>query len=112
MEVLESLARAVVTGIRSGAYVPRMVCGWKACGDCDYRGLCFTDPGVMAVFNPPMAAQVEAARLFRIRIRKFFARTGIPPETLRELCAVLVDAPGQTTEGLGWLLDNWQEEEL
>ncbi len=108
METLESLARAVVNGLRAGAYVPRMVCGWQACGECDFRRLCFAGDGVLAVFNPPLAAQVEAARLLRQRLGEVLDHSGASLPALRALGEWMAAAPSLTPQGLLWLLDNWE----
>lgn len=110
LETLESLARAVVVGVRAGAYVPRMVCGWQACGSCACRPLCFADDGVLAVFNPPLAAQVEAARHLRARLEDLQARHNLPLAALRAFGEWMVTVPSLTAEGLLWLLDSWEAE--
>lgn len=61
LDVLEALAASVQQSIRAGAFVPRMVCGWRACGDCDYRPACFAEEGVLQAVNPPRMAQIQAA---------------------------------------------------
>lgn len=112
-ESLESLARAVVTGMRGGAYVPRMVCGWQACGDCEYRMLCFGETGVMALFNPPLMAQIDAAQALTGKVRRFVsqgrtARSG--EELLKSFLEFMTTSPGLTPEGALWMLENLEAE--
>jgi len=112
-EMLESLSRAVIGGIRSGLYVPRMVCGWKACGECEYRALCFTESGVMDVFNPPLMAQIEAARLLRGKMKEFITKPSTDKskkEILRSFLEFQAKTPGMTPEGALWMLDNLEAE--
>jgi len=112
-DLLESLARAVITGVRGGTYVPRMVCGWKACGDCEYRILCFSESGVMDVFNPPLMAQIESSQVFQGKMKEFLRgsrterRTG---EILRSFLEFMAKSPGLTPEGALWMLDNLEAE--
>lgn len=62
IDVLDSLARAFLIGQRAGAYVPRMIGGWDACGDCEYRSLCFSaNSDVLRDANPPLAAQIQSS---------------------------------------------------
>ncbi len=107
-EILEALARGVVTGVRSGAYIPRMVCGWAACGDCEYRRLCFSDSGVMAAFNPPLMAQIRSSQKMVGRMRALVQAEG-PPDgraaLLRSFAEWMARTPGLTPEGALWLLD-------
>ena len=112
-EMLESLSRAVITGVRTGAYVPRMVCGWKACGDCEYRTLCYTESGVMDVFNPPLMAQIEAARLLRGKMKNFISNRNTKKsrqEFLRSFLEFQAKTPGMSPEGALWMLDNLEAE--
>jgi hypothetical protein len=112
-ENLESLARAVITGIRGGAYVPRMVCGWQACGDCEYRILCYAETGVMELFNPPMMAQIEAAQSLTERVRGFVGGRQSPRtsgELLRSFLEFMATSPGLTPEGALWMIENLEAE--
>jgi hypothetical protein len=112
-EILESLARSVIGGIRSGSYVPRMVCGWRACGDCEYRTLCFIDSGVMNVFNPPLMAQIEASQTLRGQMKEFVTKPSTQEnkkEILRSFLEFQAKTPGMTPEGALWMLDNLEAE--
>jgi len=112
-ELLEGLARAVVTGIRGGAYVPRMVCGWQACGNCEYRMLCYTDRGVMELFNPPLMAQIDAAQALSRQIQGFVngSVTGSSrAELLKSFLEFMATSPGLTPEGALWMLDSLEAE--
>ncbi len=62
LDVLEALAVSVEHSIRAGAFVPRMVCGWRACGPCEYRSVCFQDAGILTAINPPLLSQVETGQ--------------------------------------------------
>lgn len=111
-EILESLARGVITGMRGGAYVPRMVCGWQACGDCEYRMLCFAETGVMDLFNPPMMAQIDAAQTLSEKVRGFVSgkKSASSGELLRSFLEFMATSPGLTPEGALWMLDNLEAE--
>lgn len=107
-DVLDSLAKAVLAGIRGGAYIPRMVCGWNACGECEYRPLCFADTGVMESINPPLMAQIESSQRHQKELWEILAKSGrdngsLP--TVRELLGWMVEAPSLTPEGVLWLLE-------
>jgi hypothetical protein len=113
-ETLEALARATITGIRGGAYVPRMVCGWQACGDCEYRMLCYAERGVMELFNPPMMAQIDAAHALTQKVKRFVvgkesARSS--SELLKAFLEFMAITPGLTAEGALWMLDNLEVEQ-
>jgi hypothetical protein len=113
-ETLEGLSRAVITGIRGGAYVPRMVCGWQACGDCEYRILCYAETGVMDLFNPPLMAQVNAAQSLTEKMRGFVgsrrsAQTS--GELLKSFLEFMTTSPGLTAEGALWMIDNLEAEQ-
>ena len=113
-ESLESLARAVITGIRGGAYVPRMVCGWQACGDCEYRILCYAEAGVMELFNPPLMAQIDAAQSLSEKVRGFVhakhsSRTS--GELLKSFLEFMTTSPGLTPEGALWMIENLEAEQ-
>ncbi len=112
-ENLEGLARAVVTGIRGGAYVPRMVCGWHACGDCEYRILCYAESGVMELFNPPMMAQIDASQALTQKMRGFVRGKGATSssELLKSFLEFMTTSPGLTPEGALWMLDNLEAEQ-
>jgi hypothetical protein len=111
-EILESLARGVITGIRGGAYIPRMVCGWQACGDCEYRMLCYAETGVMDLFNPPMMAQIDAAQNLGEKVRGFVSgkTSASGGELLRSFLEFMTTSPGLTPEGALWMLDNLEAE--
>lgn len=107
-DLLESLARGVMTGVRAGAYVPRMVCGWTACGDCEYRSLCFADSGVMAAFNPPMIEQIRASQRMYEQVSRFLEEGEAwerKTEALRDFLKWMAGTPGLSPEGALWLID-------
>ncbi len=113
-ELLESLARAVITGIRGGAYVPRMVCGWQACGDCEYRMLCYAERGVMELFNPPLMAQIDAAQALTRKVKGFVdgkKSVKSSSELLKSFLEFMTTSPGLTAEGALWMLDNLEAEQ-
>ena len=112
-DTLESLSRAVITGVRSGSYVPRMVCGWHACGECEYRFLCFEEAGVMELFNPPLMAQIESAQLLRSDMKNFLQdkrKNGDVIDFMRSFLEFQAKTPGLTAEGALWLLENLEAE--
>lgn len=108
-DLLEALSRSYLVGARSGGYVPRMVCGWTACGDCEYRSLCFAESGVMAAFNPPLATQVQASQRMVQQVTEF-VREGetwtSKTEVLRAFLRWMAKEPGLSPEGALWLLDS------
>ena len=107
-DLLEALARSFLMGARSGAYAPRMVCGWRACGDCEYRSMCFADSGVMAAFNPPMAAQIRASQRMYEQVSKFLEEgegCRSATEALRAFLTWMAREPGLSPEGALWLID-------
>lgn len=112
-DILESLARAVITGIRAGTYVPRMVCGWRACGDCEYRTLCFSETGVMDAFNPPLMAQIESAQRLTREMRKYLGGEASQAnrfEIVRSIFEFMARSPELTPEGALWMMDNLEAE--
>ncbi|MDF1500762.1 MAG: hypothetical protein P1P76_09860 [Anaerolineales bacterium] len=112
-DILEALSRAVITGIRAGNYVPRMVCGWRACGDCQYRMLCFSETGVMDAFNPPLMAQIESAQRLTREMRKYLGGDGAQEkriEIVRSIFEFMAKSPDLTPEGALWAMDNLEAE--
>lgn len=112
-DILDSLAKAVLAGVRGGAYVPRMVCGWNACGECEYRPLCFGDTGVMQSINPPMLAQIESNQRHQKELQEILAKSGGEKGSLpavRELLGWMADSPSLTPEGVLWLLEGGEAE--
>jgi len=108
-DLLEALARSFMTGARSGGYVPRMVCGWTACGDCEYRALCFEDSGVMAAFNPPMTVQIRASQRMYEQVTELIRERGkwkSRIEVLRAFLGWMAKEPGLSPEGALWLIDS------
>jgi hypothetical protein len=113
-ETLEALSKATATGMRSGAYVPRMVCGWQACGDCDYRTLCYAERGVMELFNPPMMAQIESAQALSLQLKAFVNGTSTTrsrSELLKSFLEFMTTSPSLTPEGALWMLENLEVEQ-
>lgn len=113
-EILESLSRAVITGIRGGVYLPRMVCGWDACGDCEYRNLCFSGDGVMNVFNPPLMEQAESSIHLRRKMLGFIKgsdQNGKRFELLRSFASFITSTPGLSPQGALWMIDNLAAEQ-
>jgi len=112
-DILEALSRAVITGIRAGTYVPRMVCGWRACGDCEYRTLCFSEAGVMDAFNPPLMAQIESAQRLTREMRKYLKGEVSKEnrlEIVRSIFEFMAKSPDLTPEGALWMMDNLEAE--
>jgi hypothetical protein len=112
-DILEALSRAVITGIRAGSYVPRMVCGWKACGECEYRMLCFSEAGVMDAFNPPLMAQIESAQRLTREMRKHLGGNTTQEDRIeiaRSIFEFMARSPDLTPEGALWMMDNLEAE--
>jgi hypothetical protein len=107
-DILDALARAVLAGIRSGAYIPRMVCGWRACGDCDCRPLCFAGDGIMRFLNPPMLSQIQSNQRLHRELRDLLDSFGGGASLMagfRAFVDWMASAPGLSPEGAKWLLD-------
>lgn len=88
---------------------PRMVNGWDACGNCDYKPLCFNGEGLMERYNLPLSGQIAAADevigKIHQRIEKFSEeerRIGV--EFARTLLPWVTQNPGMTAEQVNWLL--------
>jgi hypothetical protein len=90
-----------------------MVCGWQACGDCEYRILCYAEAGVMELFNPPLMAQIDAAQSLSEKVRGFVhakhsAQTS--GELLKSFLEFMTTSPGLTPEGALWMIENLEAE--
>jgi hypothetical protein len=111
-DILESMARAFVKGVRAGVYIPRSLVGWEACAGCDFRSLCYSgNSDVAALYNPPLSAQIQASQLMSAELRKIVQGNGIQAsektrEILRAFLHWLDTSPGVTPESAEWMLDN------
>ena len=112
-DVLDALARAVLAGVRSGAYIPRMVCGWHACGDCEYRPLCFAGEGIMRSLNPPMLSQIQSNQQHLVELRGLLAVHGGSRSLIagwHKFAEWMAGTPGLSAEGALWFLDVLESE--
>jgi len=59
---IESMASAVQRRMNAMDFSgPRMVNGWDACGNCDYKLLCFDGEGIMQRYNLPLSGRISLA---------------------------------------------------
>ena len=59
---IEAMASAVQRRMNSLDFSgPRMVNGWDACGNCDYKPLCFDGEGIMQRYNLPLSGRISLA---------------------------------------------------
>ena len=59
---IESMASAVLRRINAEDFSgPRMVNGWSACGNCEYKLLCFDGEGIMQRYNLPLSGRISQA---------------------------------------------------
>jgi hypothetical protein len=57
---IESMATAVQRRMNAMDFSgPRMVNGWDACGNCDYKLLCFDGEGIMQRYNLPLSGRLS-----------------------------------------------------
>jgi len=111
IDVLDSLAQAFLKGKRAGAYVPRLVSGWSACGECEYRPYCYGGDGVMAKFNPPIQSQISVNQKLVGDVKEFINKQcGPKKDPLHALCSFLewmpTESPGISTGGALWLINS------
>jgi len=106
---IDSLARATLTGVQGGVYTARMVNGWRACGNCEYRPLCFTDAGVMELFNPPLTSRIEAGQELHNTIAEAIHNSNNPKSILNALRGFsrwLSKHPGIGDDQVMWVLES------
>lgn len=59
---IEAMSSAVQRRMNSMDFSgPRMVNGWDACGNCDYKLLCFDGEGIMQRYNLPLSGRISLA---------------------------------------------------
>lgn len=107
--VLDSLARATINGVKAGIFTARMINGWRSCGNCEYRPLCFMDAGVMEMFNPPLIAQLESGKELYQSLFNTVNVTNQPGEILATLIAFnnwLGQNPGVSSDRVDWVLNS------
>lgn len=88
---------------------PRMVNGWDACRDCEYKPLCFDGEGLMQRYNLPLSGRIAAADEFLEKIRQELAQyneeeTQIGIRYARVLLPWVAQNPGMTEEQIEWTL--------
>jgi hypothetical protein len=110
LHVLDSMAGAVYRRISRGDFsTARMVHGVAACRGCDYKGLCFTERGLMNMFNPPLQADLalaqnslgEAERMLKQIPAKY---SGKVHDALLSLLPWVAKHADLTNEQLEWIL--------
>jgi hypothetical protein len=88
---------------------PRMVNGWDACGDCDYKSLCFDGEGLMQRYNLPLSGRIAAADELIETIHQQLAGYSeedrlIGRKFARAVLPWIAQNPGMTAEQIEWLL--------
>jgi hypothetical protein len=107
---IESMASAVQRRLNSMDFSgPRMVNGWDACGNCDYKLLCFDGEGIMQRYNLPLSGRINLANNLieemshqlkgyseeQKEIGIDFARVFLP---------FIAQNPGMTKDQIDWLI--------
>ncbi len=104
------MATAILRRINANDFSgPRMVNGWHACGDCDYKPLCFEGEGLMQRYNLPLSGRIAAADELIEKMRKRIAAYSeedrkIGNEYARMILPWIAQNPGMTEEQIEWLL--------
>jgi hypothetical protein len=107
-DVLESLVRGFQEGIRMGGYTPCMACGWHACGDCEYRALCFADRDRNVAFNPAIERQIQANQAMLKQVERLVRRDRGSAEgsvPLKQFLDWMSENPELKPEKALWLIE-------
>jgi len=107
---IESMATAVQRRINAMDFSgPRMVNGWDACGNCDYKLLCFDGEGIMQRYNLPLSGRISLAdNLMDEMSQQLRGYTEEQKETgidfARVFLPFIAQNPGMTKEQIDWLI--------
>lgn len=107
---IESMASAVQRRMNSMDFSgPRMVNGWDACGNCDYKLLCFDGEGIMQRYNLPLSGRVSLADdLINEMSQQLKGYTEEQKEIgidfARVFLPFIAQNPGMTKEQIDWLI--------
>jgi hypothetical protein len=88
---------------------PRMVNGWEACGNCDYKPLCFDGEGLMQRYNLPLSGRIALAdELIENMQEKLTTYSNQEKQAGKAFARVFLpwvaQNPGMTEEQIEWLL--------
>ena len=108
---IESMASAVLRRINAEDFSgPRMVNGWSACGNCEYKLLCFDGEGIMQRYNLPLSGRIsQADKLIEDmnnKLEKEFTKEQreIGIEFARIFLPWVSQHPGMTQKQVDWLI--------
>lgn len=107
---IESMASAVQRRLNSMDFSgPRMVNGWDACGDCDYKPLCFDGEGIMQRYNLPLSGRISLAdELINEMSHQLKGYTEEQKEIgidfSRVFLPFIAQNPGMTKDQIDWLI--------
>jgi hypothetical protein len=88
---------------------PRMVNGWDACGNCDYKPLCFDGEGIMQRYNLPLSGRISLADdLINEMSQQLKGYTEEQKEIgidfSRVFLPFIAQNPGMTKDQIDWLI--------
>ena len=104
------MAEAVHRRISAQDYSgPRMVNGWKACGDCDYKPLCFNGDGLIQQYNLSLSGKISLANELLGEIRSNLSdfseeEKRIGMSFARVFLPWVTQNPGMSADQIEWLL--------
>ena len=107
---IESMASAVQRRMNSMDFSgPRMVNGWDACGNCDYKLLCFDGEGIMQRYNLPLSGRISLADdLINEMGQQLKGYTEEQKENginfARVFLPFIAQNPGMTKDQIDWLI--------
>jgi hypothetical protein len=107
---IEAMASAVQRRMNSMDFSgPRMVNGWDACGNCDYKPLCFDGEGIMQRYNLPLSGRISKANDFILEMGQQLKgytddQKEIGIQFARVFLPFIAKNPGMTKEQIDWLI--------
>jgi hypothetical protein len=109
---IEAMASAVQRRMNAKDYSgPRMVNGWNACGNCDYKPLCFDGEGIMQRYNLPLSGRITIANdLIEVMSSKLKGYTEEQKEVGKGFARVflpfIAQNPGMTKDQIDWIISD------
>ena len=107
---IESMASAVLRRLNAKDFSgPRMVNGWSACGDCEYKPLCFDGEGIMQRYNLPLSGRINVADALIADMQNRLShyteeQKRVGAEFARVFLPMVAQNPGMTPEQIDWLI--------
>ena len=107
---IESMASAVQRRMNSRDFSgPRMVNGWDACGNCDYKPLCFDGEGIMQRYNLPLSGRISLADDLLTEMGQQLKgyteeQKEIGIDFARVFLPFITKNPGMTEDQIDWLI--------